>query len=170
MPGRSPKFYIFVIAAAFLAIVIGGNVVGVMMKPGDEAQIREAIETMREASLAGRPGGVLEYLSDSFQSEWTEGDFEGFVNPKAEVGRFLRQARVTRIQLSDLEIQVEGDKAQVTCSMDADFELASMKNSYKGPLQLVMKREPTKRLFIIPDPTWKVTYAGGVDMESLRAY
>lgn len=170
MQGRSPKFYIVVIAAAFLAIVVGGNIVGVLMKPGDEAQIREAIETMREASLKGRPGGVLEYLSDSFQSEWTEGDYDGFVNPKAEVARFLRQARVTRIQLSDLAIKIDGDKAQVTCSMDADFEVAAMKSSYQGPLQLMMKKEPTKRLFIIPDPTWKVTYAGGVDMDSLRAY
>lgn len=140
-----------------LALVIV-NIVAVMNKPDDETQILTALEEMRVASIEGRPGGVLEYISDSIQLPvGTEDQWFGR-SPKAEIARFLRQADIRSVEIKDPKVELYGELAQVTCSVSADLSYPMFGDASLSFDNVVIefRRERSRRLFVVPDSTWRV--------------
>ncbi|HWP32062.1 MAG TPA: hypothetical protein VNK96_10130 [Fimbriimonadales bacterium] len=149
---KSPVFWALVIGGICILLVLAVNVVLILMKPNDEAQIREAIEEMRKASLEHRPGGVLERLSNQFRLP--EPYSEEVPNPRYEVSRFIREAKITKLEIKVNSIEISGDSAIAKCRLTTDLTFRGIRFNYDGPAELEFQRETKRRLFIIPEPVW----------------
>lgn len=168
-----PKLPVWTWAALFacvglLALVVI-NVIAVVNKPNDETQILNALEEMRVASIEGRPGGVLEYISDSIQLPvGTEDQWFGR-SPKAEIARFLRQAEIRSVEIKEPKVEVYGELAQVTCSVTADLSYPMIGDASLAFDDVVIefRREESRRLFVVPDSTWRVVRFQPVSLPNL---
>lgn len=168
-----PKLPVWAWAVLFaclgLLVLVVINIIAVMNKPDDKAQILQALEAMRIASLEGRPGGVLEYISDSVElPDQPENQWYGN-SPKAQIARFLRQAEIRSIEISNTKVELYGDLAQVTCSVRADLyypAFGDMPISFNNVV-IEFRRESSRRLLVVPDSTWRVVRFQPVSLPSI---
>lgn len=151
---KSPVFWALIVGGICILLVLAVNVVLILMKPSDETQIRDAIEEMRIASLEHRAGGVLEKLSDQFQLP--EPYSEDVPNPRFEVSRFIRESKITKLQIKVNSVEISGDSAIVKCRLSTDLNFRGIHFTYDGPAELEFQRETRRRLFIIPESVWLV--------------
>ena len=157
---------IFALAAMIVLIVI--NVISVAMKPGDEAQIRQAIAEMRQASLESRPGGVQEYLSESFEMPEDVPSGSPFENARGRVGSFIRRARFEELEISDIRIEISGKAAVafIRAKGSLNYPPVPAAFSFDIPdLQVDFRKETHTRIFVVPDPTWVVVKVSGVGQQ-----
>jgi len=145
-------FWVLVIGALCVVLVLAVNVVLILMKPSDERQIRDAIEGMRLASLERRPGGVLEKLS--LQFTLPEPYDENVPNPRFEVGRFIREAEIAKLEIVVNSVEISGDSALAKCKLTTNLTFQGFRFRYDGPMELEFQRETRRRLWIIPEPVW----------------
>lgn len=150
-----------------LLLLLAANVISVMLQPGDEQQLKNALEEMRQATIENRAGGVMEHLSDAFETP--VGINEDSFNPLGQVREFIMRASVTRFVISDVEPTVENQLAVVRCTMDADVEFMSVRYRLQGPVTIEFRKETAYRLFIIPEKKWRVVRFYPVDMSQFSA-
>ncbi|MFX8820935.1 hypothetical protein ABTM55_19390, partial [Acinetobacter baumannii] len=74
--------------------------------PSDENLIREAVTRSIEASREGRPGGVIDYISDRFA---VNGDQPG----TSAIARFIRESK-PEVTIDSYKPLVNGDQALIT--------------------------------------------------------
>jgi hypothetical protein len=158
----------YVVAVGLLAVValVVVNVVQIASRPGDGAQIAAAIEEMRQASLAGRSGGVLEHMSKSFELPPQFGEQSG--NPLGEVTRWVRQAQIQRLEVSDVQPEIYGSTAVAKATVQTDFQVLSIAFGYDGPVEFHFKKEVHRRLLVIPEAKWMLVSIGPLDPQHLR--
>jgi len=147
------------------------NLVAVLQKPSDEDQIRIALEEMRQASLAGKPGGVLHYISDSIELPALSPEQELYATTaKRQIARFLREAKITRLEFRDVQVRVEGATALVECAIEADLSYPAVGDiSPRFPKVFIeFRREQGRRLFLIPDPVWRVVRFQPIQLSDVR--
>ncbi|GIV02664.1 MAG: hypothetical protein KatS3mg015_1494 [Fimbriimonadales bacterium] len=147
------------------------NLVAVLQKPSDEEQIRIALEEMRQASLEGRAGSVLQYISDSIELPALSPEQELYASSaKSQIARFLRQAKITRLEFKDVSIRVEGSTAFVECAIEADLSYPALGELSPRFPRVVMefRREEGKRLLVIPDPVWRVVRFQPIQLSDIR--
>lgn len=170
MPKLPVWMWTVLFAGVGLLTLVVINVIAVMNKPDDETQILQALEEMRIASIEGRPGGVLEYISDSIQLPVeTEDQWYGR-SPKAQIARFLRQAEIRSVEIADTKVELHGELAQVTCSVKADLSYPAFGDVPIAFDHVVIefRREASRRLFIVPDSTWRVVRFQPVSLPSIE--
>ncbi len=144
---------IFGLVLVALLIVLAVNVISILSAPSDQQQIKSAIENMRQATLENRPGGVLEYLSNEFQTPFMP---DSSANPLSAVKNFIQQVKTSRLEISDIQTNVENGFASSTCQVDADLEFLGMRYRMRGPITIEFRKETSKRLFILPEKKWRV--------------
>jgi len=152
------------------ALVYGGlvviNVVDVARKGTDEEQIRRTVEDMRQASLDGRDGGVLEYVSDGFRlPEGYSGVPAPFSSDKGRVGDFIKQATVDSLDMKVSSVAIQDGLAMANVAASGRLSLPPLLNGYEfnfPEMQIEFRKESRKRLLIVPDPTWAVIRVHGV--------
>lgn len=164
-------FYAAAIGIAAIAALFFVNIVAVMNRPSDEQQIRAAIEEMRIASIEGRPGGVQQYLSDSFELP-EDAPQEGglFSGPKSKVADAIRKSKVDKLEITNIRVTIDGTNAIATCDVSADFQymmLPPIAYSAKD-IQIEFRKETKRRLFLIPDPQWLVLRFSNVTFSDLN--
>lgn len=168
-----PRLPVWMWAALFacvaLLVLVVINIVAVMNKPNDETQILQALEEMRVASVEGRPGGVLEYISDSIELPTQPEDQWMGRSPKAQIARFLRQADIRSVEISDTKVELHGELAQVACSVRADLTYPAFGDVPIAFDRVVIefRREASRRLFVVPDSTWRVVRFQPVSLPSV---
>ncbi|MCL6624665.1 MAG: hypothetical protein K6T17_08645 [Fimbriimonadales bacterium] len=153
-------------AWVWILLVAGIAVLGLLMinlvvvlwdRRPDEERIRAVLESMRQASLEGKPGGVLEWVSQSFQTPI--GDLEEYRSPRAALADALRRSDVESLTLKGVEVEVAGDAARVRCEVDARISYMGREITFNGPLELEFRREIHRRLWVIPEGRWMVVSA-----------
>lgn len=166
MRNRSPLFWVVLIGSFGIFLVFAINVIDVMRQDDDETQIRTAIEEMRQASLKGQSGGVLEWMSKKFELPAPYGDKT--VRPLAEVSSFIRNAEIQTLEVKVDTVEVSGDVAIANCTINTDVTYQSFPFKYNGPVQIEFRKETHRRLFIIPEKKWQVVSFGPLDTSSYQ--
>jgi hypothetical protein len=156
--------------ALFYGVLIIVNVVDVSRKPSDEEQIRAAVAEMRDASLEGRDGGVLEYISDSFELPQGMGSPESpFNTGRDQVARFIRNAKVSSLEFNTRSVDIQGRTgfANVTAVGSLSYEPFFNNFEFRFPdMQIEFRKETRRRLLLVPDPTWAVVRVHGISAEA----
>jgi hypothetical protein len=145
-----------------------------LFQPSDEELIRQALEESVAAGREGRPGGVLEYLSESFQINTQE------PVRRSDIARVVRLNR-PNVTLGPWKSRIAGDLAVVQTS--ADVELGGVDSgggafdALKLPkmqfrldsVTIRLRRETDRRWLIVPVKKWRVisVSAPGFDPYSL---
>jgi len=154
-----------------LGVLFAINIVAVANKPSDETQIREALEEMRIASIEGRAGGVQEYLSNSFELPEDAPQEGGLLSgPKAKVADAIRKSKVSTLTLSNITVDISGNTAIAHCNVNAEFQYMMLPPvAYSAnDIQIEFRKEPRRRLFVIPDPKWLVLKFSNVRFSDLN--
>jgi hypothetical protein len=162
MKGRPAWVYAIAVGVLAIIVIIVINVVQILMKPGAEEQMRLAVLEMRDASLQGKPGGVLEHMSQSFRLP-PPYDSMATSSHLAEVGRWIRRAEIRSLEVTDIEAEVFGSQGVVHAHVSADVG-NPYPFSYNGPIEINFRKEVHRRLFIIPEERWLVESFGPVDI------
>jgi len=147
---------VFTFVGLLILVVI--NIVAVMNKPDDKTQILQALEEMRVASVEGRAGGVLQYISDSIELPVEPEDQWYGRSPKGQIARFLRQAQIRSVEINDTKVELYGELAQVTCSVRGELSYPAFGDIPVAFERVVIefRRESSRRLLVVPDYTWRV--------------
>lgn len=127
-------------------VVAGGLWIILGPQPSDQEQITEAMNNAVKASREGRPGGVVEYLADSFEVN----------NTKYDVSRQVADAIQKYhpdIELSTTQAKVNGDSA--TVSTDVKLRILSKSISIPDVTFKLHKDVETKWL-VLPTKSWKL--------------
>ena len=141
--------------AAILALVVVALVgvrvlISVVNRPDDKALIREALRESIRASKEGRPGGVLDKLSEKFR-------IGGEVVGKGpDVARYIRDFKpdVTVRQQDPL---VTADEARIVSDVDLKLSLPgnALERTVKN-VSIVFRREEAREWLVIPTRKWKL--------------
>ncbi|MDQ2985384.1 MAG: hypothetical protein M3R13_01525 [Armatimonadota bacterium] len=159
-----------------LALVYGllvlVNAIDVSRKPSDEEQIRAAVEEMRQASLEGRDGGVIEYLSDAFELPAGMGAPAGpFNSGRDQVAKFIKNAKVETLEMKTDSVAINGASALANVVTAGTLSYQPFFDSYEfgfPDMQIEFRKETRKRLLIVPDPTWAVIRVHGISAEGFN--
>lgn len=153
------------VAAVAILIIVAVNVVQILAKPGASEQMRLAVNEMKEATLTGKPGGFLEHMSRSLK---LPPPYDAMVsNPHAELSRWIRQAEIERLEVTDVKPEVYGTSGVVHANVDLVVS-SPFTFSYNGPVEINFRKEVHKRLFVIPEEKWLVESFGPVDPSSIQ--
>lgn len=158
--------------ALLYGVLVLINVVDVSRKPSDEDQIRAAVAEMRQASLDGRDGGVIEFISDSFELPPGMGSPAGAFNTgRDQVARFIKNAKVSSLEMTTSGVDVQG--ATAIADVDAvgtlSYEPFFSNYEFRFPdMQIEFRKETRKRLLVVPDPTWAVVRVHGISAEGIE--
>jgi hypothetical protein len=146
-----------------------------LFQPSDEELIRQALDESVAAGREGRPGGVLEYLSQSFQINTQE------PVRRSDIARVVRLNR-PKVTLGPWQPRIAGDLAVVETS--ADVELGGLDGGGGGAFDALklpktqfrldsvtirLRRETDRRWLVVPVKKWRVisVSAPGFDPYSL---
>lgn len=142
----------WVVGGSLLVLLLAGLIQVLLASgPSDEKLIREALQESLQAGKEGRPGGVVELLSDQLR-------FNDEVTPnKRQIAEFVRDSR-PEVSVSERSLEVRGDHALMVA--DVSVRLAtpfgiSLDRTFQD-VQLQFRREPATRLLVLPDRRWRL--------------
>lgn len=168
----SKKSWLLVGGAIAALILALGSVW--LFQPSDEELIRQALDESVAAGREGRPGGVLEYLSESFQINTLE------PIRRIDIARVVRLNR-PNVTLGSWEPRIAGDLAVVQTVADVELGgteegggaldvLKLPKTQFRlDAVTIRLRRETDRRWLIVPVKKWRVisVTAPGFDPYSL---
>jgi hypothetical protein len=134
------------IAAVVAAVAL---YMGFAPGPPDREQIQQALKNSVKASKEGRPGGVLEYLSDNF----TINNVQYNPNDMA-VAKAIKQYRPD-VTVTNNEPQINGDKATITSNVRLSIPLVGRGVDIPQVTFTFQKQKGTKWL-VFPSKDWKL--------------
>lgn len=130
---------------ALVVIILGWFV----LKPGpnDKEQIQTALKNAIKAGKEGRPGGVMEYLSDSFRVNSVSYRPGG-----AQVADAIKRYKPD-VTVDNTEPTINGGTATIT----SNIELSILTRSISVPnVTFTFKKEDAHRWLVIPTKEWKL--------------
>ncbi|MEJ5170326.1 MAG: hypothetical protein WHU10_05005 [Fimbriimonadales bacterium] len=135
---------VLLLLAGLLQIVLASG-------PSDEKLIREALRESLLASREGRPGGVVELLSDQLQFN------NELVANKRQIAQFVRDARPD-VSVSEQSLEVRGENALMVADVTVRLAtpLGIQLDRTFDDVQLLFRREPATRLLVLPDSKWRL--------------
>ena len=139
------KRIIAVSAAISLAIAIAWPFFN---RPTDQEMITRAIESAAEASSDGKPGGVLEHLSRSFE---LNGSTPG---SRAEIADYISQFKPDFV-IEETDAELDGDNAKVTTKVEIAIMGGLGGRVVVDPINIHLRRE-TGFTFIFPTDKWRI--------------
>lgn len=139
-----------------LLIFVGAVVVLLFVRqfintPSDEQLIDQALTDAIEASKEGRPGPVLDFISQ--KAKFND---EG-VGARAEISNYIKQFRPD-VVLTDRKPTINADTATIITPVKVSFGVASFRSEQTiESVTIQLEREATTTWFIIPTSKWRVT-------------
>ncbi|HRF58746.1 MAG TPA: hypothetical protein PLH94_02395 [Fimbriimonadaceae bacterium] len=118
--------------------------------PSDRQLIDQAIQESIQASRDGRPGGVLEYLSQSFKLNDQD------PGSRRNIAQFIKQSK-PEVTLAAHEPVIEGDMASIVTDAQVNVDYLGMKMD--GTLQgvrIVLQKEQGTKWLVFPDKQWRI--------------
>ncbi|BBO23002.1 MAG: hypothetical protein AMXMBFR19_02390 [Chthonomonadaceae bacterium] len=146
----NPKLRIGILflSGALLAAVI--RLVLFANEPSDQALIKAALEDSLQASKEGRPGGVLELLSNQFSVNET-------LSPShRDISRYVRDFRPD-IEIVQWNPDVRSDSASVRSPAIVKFGFPVNQEVRISEVELGFEKESGVKWLLIPTKEWKLT-------------
>lgn len=169
---KKAVFFGVLTVALIYGVLVVVNAIDVSRKGSDQDQIRRAVEEMRQASLDGREGGVLKYISNAFR---LDDEFSGTPNPfssdKTRVADFIRNATVDSLQMNVESVDIQDGLALANVPVSGKLSFPPLLNGFEfnfPDMQIEFRKENRKRLLIVPDPTWAVIRVHGISADAIR--
>ena len=121
----------------------------------DDVLVREALDESIRASKEGRPGGVLDYISDSI----TFNDIPGV--QKRDIARMVRENK-PEVTLTNQTVTVNGDSAEIVADVRVvgKIGIGPVSTAFDYPLkgvQMTFRKEDSRKYLIIPSKKWRLT-------------
>lgn len=142
----------FLIMGTLLVLLVGGRViVGVANPQDDKTLIQQALADSIKASREGRPGGVMEKLSDNikFNGQNENGN-------QRDIARYIRESKPD-VVVENTDPTINGDEATIVSPVHLSMSMLgqSIDKQMKG-VTLVFRKENDRDWLIIPVKKWKL--------------
>lgn len=134
-----------------LVLAVGGRFIyGLANHPDDKSQIQAALAEAIQASKEGRPGSVIDKLSDHFK---VNGEQPGF----SQIAKLVKESHPD-IVVADNDPVISGDSAQITSSVQVTGSFLGAKQSFSfKQAQLYFKKETAMDWLIFPTTKWRLS-------------
>lgn len=140
-------------------LAIGGLVVALiavlvlrstLFGPSDKQLIDTAIKESIQASREGRPGGVLEFLSQSFTINEQE------PGSRRNIAQFIKQSK-PEVSLAAYEPVIQGDSATIVTDATVNIDYVGMKmDGTLSNVRIVLQKEQGTKWLVLPDKQWRI--------------
>lgn len=140
----------WVIVGIVFVLVYGWKYAAVtFFGPSDETLIRKALDEAIVASREGRPGGVMDFISDRFQ---VNSEMPG----SRQVANFIKQSHPD-ITVGKAPPVISGDKATLLAPVEAKITVFGHDIDEKmDHVSLVFQREQGREWLLIPVKKWRL--------------
>lgn len=136
------------IVVFLIVLVVIRVAISVSSQPDDPKLIRQALDEAVRASREGRPGGVVELLSQNLKLN------------NVDVGGNQRQiADFIRTQKPDVTVQnptpqITGDEARIVSPVELSLGLLGKRNL--NEVTMIFRKEDTTQYLIFPSRRWRL--------------
>jgi len=145
---NSPTKLIVAIVAA-LVVILGIRIgISAMSKPDDQKLIQAALKESIEASKEGRPGGVLDLLSDNLKF-----NSQDLTVNKSQIARFIHDNKPD-VEVKDQKALVTGDEARIVSPVE--LTLGPFGHRTMNEVTLVFNKEAAREFLIVPTHRWRL--------------
>ncbi|HWD41121.1 MAG TPA: hypothetical protein VG944_19895 [Fimbriimonas sp.] len=145
---KKPIWIIVGVLAILVAVRIG---LSMASRPSDQEQIRKALDDSIKASKEGRPGGVMDLMSNHLT--YNEQDTSSAMGQVAQV---IKKQRPD-VTVDDETASISGDNAQITSPVDLTLEFLGQKRTFHiKDVVLKFHKEPATEWLVIPTTQWKL--------------
>jgi len=133
-----------------IAVVFGIRVALTLSANGDDRKmISQALGEAIKASREGRPGGVVELLSDSLKVNNID------VGPnQRQITQFIREQKPD-VVVQDPSPQITGDEARIVSPVELDLGLLGKRNL--SEVTLIFRKEDSTAFLVFPTRKWRLT-------------
>lgn len=145
------KRKIWIISVVAVLLVLVGLQMALSSGPTDKQLILQALDRSLKASEEGRPGGMIDFLSDSLEFN------NELVTDKRQIARFVRDAH-PELTVKGGEPEIQGDQATMSTSVRVKFALPmgfAFDQTFDD-VQLMFRKEPGTKWLIFPDTKWRL--------------
>jgi hypothetical protein len=131
-----------------VALVGGRYIYGVATKVDDKTQIKEALAEAIKASKEGRPGSVIDKLSENFKvNEESPGS--------SQIAGFVKNHH-PEVDIKDTDPIVSSDTAQINSDITVKLDLMPGGWNFKDA-QIQFKKEAAMDWWIFPTSKWHLS-------------
>jgi len=139
-----------IVLGLVVAVVAGKYIYSAVNKPTDKSQIQQALADAIKASKEGRPGSVVDKLSDSFQ---VNGSQPGMT----QIAKYVRENHPD-IVVKDTDPVIHDDQAEITSDVDLTINLLGSPRSFTfKDVVLVFKKEAGTDWVFFPTTRWHLS-------------
>jgi len=148
--GKTTKT-LLILGTALILLVGGRVMISVMHPQDDKALIRTALADSIQASKDGRPGGVMDKLSDNIKYNGQSG--AGY---QRDIARYIRTSKPD-VEVQNTDPVVSGDEATIVSPVKLTLSLLGQSTSRNlKDVTIVFKKEADHDFLIIPSTRWKL--------------
>lgn len=149
MKGNSRNIVFGVVATLVLLLVLRLTLFA--PQPNDQALIAQALADSIQASKEGRPGVVLDKLSDRFKVN------NASVGSRFDIAKFIRDSK-PEITVANRTAVVSGDIAKINSPVQVNINFLNQKFDINAEnVTFVFAREDSRTWLIFPTREWKLT-------------
>jgi hypothetical protein len=145
--GKTAKTF-GIIAAVILVLFVARIGLSMANRPDDQKLIENALAEAVEASKEGKPGGVIDLLSNNLKVN--DQDVGG---NNRQVADFVRQWK-PNARVLEPKAQITGDEGRIVSPVE--LEMLNMKRTLNEVTLIFRKEDATEYLFI-PVAKWRLT-------------
>jgi hypothetical protein len=136
-----------------LAVILGGIKIGLSLsnKPSDEKLIHQALNDALEASRKGKPGGVMDFLSNQLKFN------DQSIGDQSQIAKVIKESH-PEITVADEKVLVTGDEARIVSPVDLKANIFGQSlDQHIDNVTLVFHKEEGRDYFFIPTPKWRLS-------------
>jgi len=139
------------IVAAVLVVLVGIRVIMSLNGPDDKTLVRQALAESIKASKEGRPGGVIDKISNKFTVNGEDRFSPG------QIMQFVKESRPD-ITVTRPEPIVLGDEARINSpvTLSATMPGGTEINKTLDNVTLVFEKEDSMTWLVIPSKQWRL--------------
>lgn len=140
-------------------LLLVGGIVGVLAvvllvvlsAPNDRQLIQEAIDESIQASQEGKPGGVLEYLSNSLTYNNVP------AGNRREIGEFIKTFK-PKVTVLEPEPTIDGNTATIVSPVELALGVGPISKPFTiEQVRITLRKETGTRYGILPWAKWRVS-------------
>ena len=123
----------------------------------DDVLIKEALAESIQASKEGRPGGVMDFISDQLKINTQSG-----IN-KATIAKWIRDSKPdVEVLSSEVKVSPDGQTAEMVSDVNVSMEIGvalakqRMDQKFTG-VKMTFQKEDGRKFLVIPTKVWRLT-------------
>lgn len=146
---RIPKAVLYIGLAVVVLVALRLTVFA--PRPNDQELIKEALDQSIQASKEGRPGGVMDIISEKFNINGMR------PGSRWDIAKFIRDSKPD-VVVEDTTAFVDGDKARITSPVQLKMSFLNQKWDRRvDDVTIVFEKEDARRYLIFPTRKWRLT-------------